>query len=89
MNYFYYSKPKLIEPKILKYYIDKKNIELKNINNNNNNYNFNLLNKILNYIYFIIELNCGFVVILIIFIILLYLRYNEVSKKREIIKNFI
>jgi len=94
---YYYNKPKLIEPKILKYLINKNqnnnNINISNNNNNNNNYyNFCyslcsklyiLLSFICKHLYILFEANYFFLLIVFVCLILLYIRYSDVNKKRK------
>jgi hypothetical protein len=111
-----YYKPKLVESKLIKYYMNKLNtIKEQNINIDNNNYQCggnniienniikdtiienniikdtiikdniinNIKKKILNYMYNIIINYYGLIILTIIITILLYIRYNEVLKKKK------
>ena len=74
MSYFLHkSKPKLIDLELLKIYNNK--IKDKYITNNNKNYLNNILNIFKNYY--------GILSFIILFIILLYIRYIEVARRRE------
>jgi predicted PurR-regulated permease PerM len=74
MSYFLHkSKPKLIDLELLKIYNNK--IKDKYIRNNNNNYLNNILNIFKNYY--------GILSFIILFTILLYIRYIEVARRRE------
>jgi len=86
---YYYNKPKLIEPKILKYLINKNQINDVS-NNNDNNYYYNICFKIYDiiciiykYLFIICEANYFFLLIFLISLILLYIRYLDVTKKRN------
>ena len=81
-----YYKPKLVEPKLIKYYINKfkeqcageiikEDIIIKEDNS--------IKNKILNYIYDIIINYYSLIILIIIIIILLYIRYNEDLKLKK------
>lgn len=81
-------KPKLIESKLLKYY--------------NNKYKFQpvvdvqpveipipFYQKILDYIWIFIKNNYGFFILFILIITLLYIRYIEVNKRKEKLKELL
>lgn len=73
MSYFLHkSKPKLIDLDFLKYYNNK--IKEKYINTNNND-RYNILNIFKNYY--------GILIFIILLIVLLYIRYIEVARRRE------
>jgi hypothetical protein len=102
MSFNSYKKPRLVEPKLSKYYIDKNkekelNIRIAQEEFEKQKNQMELLNqpieplhkKITNYIYnFIIE-NYGFVLIVSLLIILLYVRYIEVNKRKKQLKEAI
>jgi hypothetical protein len=75
MSYFLHkSKPELIDLQLLKYYnnkIKEKYILIENKNNIKNN------------ILFLIKEYYGLFIFIILFIILLYIRYIEVCRRRE------
>jgi hypothetical protein len=81
----YNKKPKLIEPKLLKYYNKKiKNEEIKQ-----NIISISLYKKIWENIWNYIKENYGFFLIITLIIILLYVRYIEVDKKKKKINNIL
>jgi hypothetical protein len=102
MSFNSYRKPRLVEPKLSKYYIDK----IKDKENKSKiaqeevtkqKMELELLNqpaepfhkKISNYIYeFIIE-NYGFVIMISLLAILLYVRYIEVNKRKAQLKEVV
>ena len=102
MSFNSYRKPRLVEPKLSKYYIDKikekekkSKIALEEVTKQK--MELELLNqpaepfhkKISNYIYeFIIE-NYGFVIMTSLLSILLYVRYIEVNKRKAQLKEVV
>jgi hypothetical protein len=102
MSFNSYRKPRLVEPKLSKYYIDK----IKEKENKSKiaqeevikqKMEMELLNqpaepfhkKVSNYIYnFIIE-NYGFVIMISLLAILLYVRYIEVNKRKAQLKEVV
>ena len=102
MSFNSYGKPKLVEPKLSKYYIKrikekefkskiaqeeitKQKIEIELSNQPPDPFYKKILNLIYN---FIIE-NYGFVIIISLLIILLYIRHIEVLKRKEQLKEMI
>ena len=94
--YLYKAKPNLIDLKMLKNYDNKiKNryiIETPQIivpEKSENNYLMIVKNIIFNYLKNIIEEYYGFIIFIILFLILLYIRYIEVSKRKEKIRKIL
>ena len=102
MSFNSYRKPRLVEPKLSKYYIDKikekeykskiaqeevtkQKIEMELLNQPAEPFH----KKVSNYIYeFIIE-NYGFVIMISLLAILLYVRYIEVTKRKAQLKEVV
>jgi hypothetical protein len=102
MSFNSYRKPRLVEPKLSKYYINKmkekeykekiiqkevtkQQIELEILNQPSEPFH----KKVSNYIYnFIIE-NYGFVIMISLLAILLYVRYIEVNKRKAQLKEVV
>lgn len=102
MSFNSYRKPRLVEPKLSKYYIDKikdkeqkskiaqeeitkQQIEIELLNQPQEPFH----KKVTNYIYqFIIE-NYGFVIMIFLLAILLYVRYIEVTKRKAQLKEVV
>ena len=86
----YYKKPNLVEPKLAKYFINK-------INEHQNKLaqeaikveEETIFKKYLMNIYDFIYNNYGFVLIISLLIILLYVRYVEVSRRKSKMKKII
>jgi len=77
---FHNNKPHLVEPKIVKYYSDK--IMQNKLKSINNDYYKKYLDIIINYF----KSNYIWISISIIIIVLLYVRYKDVSNKKKNIK---
>lgn len=99
MSFNGYKKPRLVEPKLSKYYIDKikeKELNAKIVQDEmlKQKIEFEILNqppesfhiKIKNYLYNFISENYGFVIMISLLCILLYVRYIEVNKRKAQIK---
>lgn len=95
----YNNKPRLVDKKIIKFHVNKiknieneskiqqediikKNIEIKEINNNK------WYNKCISYIWAFIKENYGFVTIITLLIVLLYVRYLEVNRRKIKLKKY-
>jgi hypothetical protein len=86
----YIRKPKLIENKIVKYYNAKnKQNKLNQPDVNEQIIHEPLHKKLTNLVWEFIKENYGFFIILILVIILLYVRYIEVNKRKEKMKKII
>ena len=98
MSFDIYSKrPKLVEPKLLKYYNDmnkevemkemalKQEMEKKEVEMKEDTFSNKILECIKN---FVIE-NYGFVILFTLISLLLYVRYIEVKRKKEKIKQLL
>jgi hypothetical protein len=96
------KKPKLVENKLIKYYNDKNRqkelklkIEQEDIlkkqleEQSNNTPPEPIYKKVLNPLWEFIKENYGFFIIVTLISILLYVRYIEVSRKKERMKNVI
>lgn len=102
MSFNSYKKPKLVEPKLSKYYIDKikeKGLKIKLAQDEliKQQIEIELTNqpidpihkKITNYMFNFIMENYGFVIIISLLAILLYVRYIEVNKRKAQMKKAI
>ena len=96
------KKPKLVENKVIKYYNDKKNqkelkiklveeeIQKKNLETEANNLLVEpAYKKLLNPVLEFIKENYGFFIIITLILILLYVRYIEVCKRKNKMKDII
>jgi hypothetical protein len=83
MSFQSYYKPNLVEKKIIKYH-NKKNNDIKDQEIFNNELKQNhWYNNYLVYISTFIKENYGFVLLFSLIIILLYVRYIEVNKRKK------
>jgi hypothetical protein len=102
MSFNSYRKPRLVEPKLSKYYIDKikeKEIKAKIAQEEviKQKIDMEILNqpaepfhkKITNYIYDFIMENYGFFIMISLLGILLYVRYIEVTKRKAQLKEVV
>jgi hypothetical protein len=87
----YYKKPKLVEPKLAKYFINKINEQQTKIAQDAllKVEEETIFKKYLMKIYDFIYNNYGFVLINTLLIILLYVRYVEVSRRKSKMKKII
>jgi hypothetical protein len=87
----YYKKPKLVEPKLAKYFINKINEQQTKIAQDAllKVEEETIFKKYLMKIYDFIYNNYGFVLINSLLIILLYVRYVEVSRRKSKMKKII
>jgi len=87
----YYKKPKLVEPKLTKYFINKINEQQTKIAQEAllKVEEETIFKKYLMKIYDFIYNNYGFVLINTLLIILLYVRYVEVSRRKSKMKKII
>jgi hypothetical protein len=87
----YYKKPKLVEPKLAKYFINKINEQQTKIAQESllKVEEETIFKKYLMKIYDFIYNNYGFVLINSLLIILLYVRYVEVSRRKSKMKKII
>lgn len=95
------KKPKLVENKVIKYYNNKKNqkelkiklaeeIQKKNLEIESKNIPVEpVYKKLLNPVWEFIRENYGFFIIIILILILLYVRYIEVCKRKNKMKDVI
>lgn len=88
---FNYKKPKLVEKKFIKYYknIMDKQIQEEEIIKFEQSNIIPFHKKILNYIKDFIFDNYGFVILMTLITILLYVRYLEVNKRKQRIKELL
>lgn len=102
MSFNSYRKPRLVEPKLSKYYIDKikeKEIKAKIAQEEviKQKIDMEILNqpaepfhkKVTNYIYDFIMENYGFFIMISLLGILLYVRYIEVNKRKAQLKEVV
>jgi len=86
----YNKKPKLIEPKLLKYFNDKiKNKEKQQTLELQNNLTETWQKKLYKNICSFIKENYGFFIIVTLILLLLYVRYIEVNKRKNKVQNII
>jgi hypothetical protein len=96
------KKPKLVENKLIKYYNDKKSqkelkiklveeeLQKKNLVIEANNIPVEpIYKKLLNHVWEFIKENYGFFIIISLILILLYVRYIEVCKRKNKMKDII
>jgi hypothetical protein len=88
MSCYYYNKPKLVESKIIQKYLNKFKeqndiIEQNTIDSNIKN------NYIYDYLCTIFQRYYGFIILLFLILLLLYIRYLEVCKKKNLLKHLI
>ena len=96
------KKPKLVENKLIKYYNDKKSqkelkiklveeeLQKKNLEIDANNIPVEpIYKKLLNPVWMFIKENYGFFIIITMILILLYVRYIEVCKRKNKMKDII
>jgi len=85
----YNKRPKLIEPKLLKYFNDKiKNKEIKELESQNN-LTETWQKKLCTNICCFIKENYGFFIIITLILLLLYVRYIEVNKRKNKVQHII
>jgi hypothetical protein len=91
MNFNYKYKPNLVEYDLIKYYINKKKIKSYKTNNKESyiNYSDYYNNYYGNSLFNFIRDNYGFFLISSLIIILLYVRYMEVNKRKNKLNEFI
>jgi hypothetical protein len=86
----YYKKPNLVEPKLAKYFINKINEQQNKLAQEAIKVEEeNIFKKYLMDIYNFIYNNYGFVLIISLLVILLYVRYVEVSRRKSKMKKII
>jgi hypothetical protein len=86
----YYKKPNLVEPKLAKYFINKINEHQNKLAQDTIKVEEEtIFKKYLMNIYDFIYNNYGFVLIISLLIILLYVRYVEVSRRKSKMKKII
>jgi len=81
------ARPNLVENKILKHYTNK--FLKKEVTFNNNYYFYEKFKDILFIFLFFIKNNYGFFILIFSILLLLYIRYIEVNKKKEILKKYL
>lgn len=90
--YLHKSKPNLIDLKLLKSYnskIKNKYSIIESSNNIKNNYLDNIKKNIFDFLLIYIKEYYGLIIFLVLFIILLYIRYIEVNKRKEKLKKIL